>query len=229
MNIGQRVKAARKHAKLTQAQLGAKAGMDQTTISKLEKGHNVKTAFMVSIALACEVNPIWLETGKGDMLDTTSGPNTRTEALQLYETKRVYDKSMARVPLLEWKSVTAWIAGAIVSTTPQKEEVFMPCPEPIGPKGFALLVTADTMTNPYPGGESYPSGVIIYVDPSIKPLPGDPVLIETPNTPEPIFRIYMEDGGKKYLKPLNTQYPIQELTHEMKICGVITGSYKSRK
>ncbi|MFO6248297.1 helix-turn-helix transcriptional regulator, partial [Pseudomonas aeruginosa] len=38
MELKDRIKAARKHAKLTQAQLAQRVGLDQTSISNLEQG-----------------------------------------------------------------------------------------------------------------------------------------------------------------------------------------------
>jgi phage repressor protein C with HTH and peptisase S24 domain len=67
MSIGTRVKQARKAAKLTQAELASRTGLKQSSISDLEVGKSQGTTFIASLAAALGVNPLWLETGKGQM------------------------------------------------------------------------------------------------------------------------------------------------------------------
>lgn len=67
-DFGKRVRAARKHAQLNQAQLAKLAGFDgQSAISEMEnRGYG--SARAVKIAEACGVSPTWLTTGEGVML-----------------------------------------------------------------------------------------------------------------------------------------------------------------
>jgi transcriptional regulator with XRE-family HTH domain len=53
---------------LTQIQLGAKAGVDQTAVSKLELGQSKQpeATTLLRLAKALEANPAWILTGKGD-------------------------------------------------------------------------------------------------------------------------------------------------------------------
>lgn len=67
MNYSQRLKAARKHAKLTQAELSKAVGITQTSISDLERGKSASSTFSASIARICGVSALWLETGEGKM------------------------------------------------------------------------------------------------------------------------------------------------------------------
>lgn len=57
MELKDRIKAARKHAHLSQVQLAQAAGMTQTSISDLERGKSRATSFVAQIAGACGVNP----------------------------------------------------------------------------------------------------------------------------------------------------------------------------
>lgn len=61
MTLGQRLKDARQAAGLTQTQLAIKAGVDQTTISKIEKGLISHTTEILALARGTNVNPDWLE------------------------------------------------------------------------------------------------------------------------------------------------------------------------
>lgn len=69
MEYKDRVKAARKHARLTQAELAAQVGIDQASISDLERGRSQRSSYNASIAQVCGVSAIWLEKDEGEMLD----------------------------------------------------------------------------------------------------------------------------------------------------------------
>lgn len=65
MSIGERIRDARKRAKLTQKQLAVKIGISQGALSELETGASEGTTYVASFASALGVNALWLETGKG--------------------------------------------------------------------------------------------------------------------------------------------------------------------
>jgi transcriptional regulator with XRE-family HTH domain len=67
-DFGKRLKEARKHAGLRQTQLAKLAGMSQSNVSELENTAFGSVATM-QLALCCGVNPNWLATGEGSMLD----------------------------------------------------------------------------------------------------------------------------------------------------------------
>lgn len=70
IKYGQRLKLAREHAGLSQAELAAKAGVGtQENISKLERTDADGSEFTVQYARACGVSPDWLASGKGEMID----------------------------------------------------------------------------------------------------------------------------------------------------------------
>lgn len=72
MEYKDRIKAARKHASLTQIELAKLVGIDQTSISDLERGKSQSSSHSARIATACGVNALWLEQGIGEMTDGTS-------------------------------------------------------------------------------------------------------------------------------------------------------------
>lgn len=75
MEYKDRIKAARKHAKLTQAELAKIVGIDQTSISDLERGKSQSSSFNARIASACGVSSLWLENGVGEMVDGSAQPD----------------------------------------------------------------------------------------------------------------------------------------------------------
>ncbi len=73
MDLADRIKAARKHAGLTQRQLAEAAKVEQPLISQLENRKTLKTAHIAQIATACRVSSLWLASGDGSMLTAKSG------------------------------------------------------------------------------------------------------------------------------------------------------------
>jgi len=67
MNLSERIKLARKKARLTQSQLAESVGIAQTAISQLESGKTLRSSYLVQIARACGVNSAWLASGEGEM------------------------------------------------------------------------------------------------------------------------------------------------------------------
>jgi|TARA_R110002074_G_scaffold213600_1_gene383342 transcriptional regulator with XRE-family HTH domain len=63
MTVGIRLKAARKQQGLTQAELSRISGVKQGTISAIETEVLKKSTFIVALADAMGVDPIWLNTG----------------------------------------------------------------------------------------------------------------------------------------------------------------------
>lgn len=65
MNIGDRVREARKEKGLSQGQLATRIGIRQPTLSDLENGESASTSHIAKIASVLEVSALWLETGRG--------------------------------------------------------------------------------------------------------------------------------------------------------------------
>ncbi|WP_223594461.1 LexA family protein [Pseudomonas sp. A-R-19] len=130
---------------------------------------------------------------------------------------------MSKVPLISWVQAGAWceVPPSIESI---HAEQWLPCPVSISSSGFALRVVGDSMTNNGPG-RSYPAGCIIFVDPDLSINNGDRVIATLPSSNEATFKVFVKDAGKHYLKPINPQYPIIEMTEEMQICGKVVGAF----
>lgn len=61
-----RLKAARRSATLTQAQLAGLVGVSQAAIAALETGERKTSRKVVEIANALKVSPLWLAKGQGN-------------------------------------------------------------------------------------------------------------------------------------------------------------------
>jgi len=128
------------------------------------------------------------------------------------------------VPLISWVQAGEW-REAVDTFQPGDAEEWLPCPKPHSPHAFALRVRGDSMQSPYPGQKTYPEGTIIYVDPDMSPTPGKRVVAKIRDTGEVTFKEYSEDAGKKFLRPLNPQYPVIKIDEKVEIIGVVIGSY----
>jgi transcriptional regulator with XRE-family HTH domain len=69
MTLGERLRIAREHAGLSQEELGAKACCGQGVVSKIERGDQDSTGYVVKLATACGVRPEWLDDEQGEMID----------------------------------------------------------------------------------------------------------------------------------------------------------------
>ncbi|WP_077045889.1 LexA family transcriptional regulator [Pseudomonas sp. KK4] len=84
---------------------------------------------------------------------------------------------------------------------------------------FWLTVAGDAMTAP--SGLSIAEGMLILVDPDVQAEPGKLVIAQWPSSHEAIFRKLIEEGGERYLVPLNPTYPKALFTDECRIIGVV--------
>jgi SOS-response transcriptional repressor LexA len=84
---------------------------------------------------------------------------------------------------------------------------------------FWLRVVGDAMTAP--SGVSIAEGMMILVDPAIVPEPGKLVIAQWPDSTEATFRKLIEEGGQRYLVPLNPTYPKALFTEACRIIGVV--------
>jgi SOS-response transcriptional repressor LexA len=84
---------------------------------------------------------------------------------------------------------------------------------------FWLRVVGDAMTAP--SGVSIAEGMMILVDPAIVPTPGKLVIAQWPDSAEATFRKLIEEGGQRYLVPLNPTYPKALYTDACRILGVV--------
>jgi len=198
-------------------------GVEKTTqaISKWLNGEAMAEAD--SIAALCtwlNVRREWLEYG---ILPKTNGVtvdhSTRLNEGNVIEVSHRFGK----VPLISWVQAGAW-CEAISNFEAYDADLWLSCPVPISQHGYALKVLGDSMTNPG-SGRSYPTGCIIFVDPDAETKTGDRVIARLPRTNEATFKVLAEDAGRKYLRPINPQYPIIEITEETHICGKVVGSF----
>lgn len=200
-------------------------GVNKTTqaISKWLNGDAMAEAdSMAALSSWLKVRREWLEYGVlPKELESDNGTrvikaDANSNVGQLFEH---FDK----VPLISWVQAGAWCEVAS-NFEPFDAETWLSCPVAISSNGYALKVRGDSMTNPGPG-RTYPAGCIIFVDPDVEACTGDRVIARVSRTNEVTFKVLVEDAGRQYLRPINPQYPVIEITEETVICGKVVGAF----
>jgi SOS-response transcriptional repressor LexA len=126
-----------------------------------------------------------------------------------------------RVPLISWIMAGNW-NGMTHDKLQDETDTWISCPTAHSNRTFALRVRGDSMASPF--GRTYPEGSIIFVDPEQnQPANGDRILALLAGETEATFKVYVKEGSKVWLKPLNPQHPI--ITEDFKILGRVIGTW----
>ncbi|NWC95101.1 MULTISPECIES: LexA family transcriptional regulator [unclassified Pseudomonas] len=86
-------------------------------------------------------------------------------------------------------------------------------------KAFWLRVIGDAMTAP--SGLSISEGMMVLVDPAVRPEPGKLVVAQWAFNPQATLRKWVQESGQFYLVPLNPTYPKMLFSAECRIIGVV--------
>lgn len=174
------------------------------------KGKGMNADNYAGTAKFFNINADWLRTGKKSKYIDVQ--------IQPYKLPDTY--TIGSVPLISWE-----LAGRLYDSTPsiQQNEIkgWYPCPAAHSEYAYCLQVKSDSMINTLPGQRSYLEGTMLFIDPQHTVKTGCRVIAKVPGIAEAVFKEYREDSGKRYLKPLNMQYPIIEIDKNTRLCGVV--------
>lgn len=211
--LAERIKAARQHAQLTQKALAQQVGVEQPVISQLETGKNLQSAHLPKIAHACGVSAIWLSEALGPML-----PERATSAPQANVASTEQPTLTFRYPVISWVAAGAW-AEAVEPFPPGFSDRYELSEYDAKGTAFWLEVKGDSMTAPV--GQSIAEGTLILVDTEADAQHGKLVIAKLADSNEATFKKLVEDGGRRYLKPLNPAYPTEMCAGDCRIIGVV--------
>lgn len=211
--LGERIRELRKSKKLTQEQLGAAIGTTKSSVSQWESGLTKKMdgENLARLAKFFGVSAFWLSTGEG-------GSNENVKLSEFTNVTEFNPKQLRKVPLISNIQAGVW-REAIDNYHVNDAEDWVTCPVPHGDRTFVLRVNGNSMTSPHAGDDSFRNGDLIFIDPDREYVSGDYVVAKIIDSNEATFKQYVEDGGKKWLMPLNPKFDKIELVEGMHICG----------
>lgn len=214
-NLSDRIKIARKMAGLTQKQLSERVGISQTAVHKIESGMSRSSRRTVAIALTCGVDPIWLDTGRGEM-NMGGQPVVKGEkGAEGYRTPVI-----ARIPLIAWDEAKEYTPETAESHHPENVKSWIPVAPRTSSTAYALAVPDDSMEPEFYEGE------IIIVDPAMVAEHNRFVVARGEGDSRVTLKQLVVLGSKQYLKPLNSRYPLIDVQGSLIISGVVTAKYK---
>jgi SOS-response transcriptional repressor LexA len=121
-----------------------------------------------------------------------------------------------RYPVISWVSAGNWAEAVQPYPDGHSDRYEISDYNSKGP-AFWLEVKGDSMTAP--SGPSVPEGMMVLVDTEAEVTPGKLVIAKL-GSGEATFKKLVEDGGNRYLKPLNPAYKMIECNEDCRIIGV---------
>jgi len=186
----------------------------QPTIANWKsRGISSLGALRASEIIGCRA--AWLETGQGPMADQRA-----------YEPTDSIDNLLKRfliVPLVNLDEALSFCCRSPDEGAFSASE-WVPCVGVYGPRTYAIRIEGESMSSVTQGVKGYEPGTIIYVDPD-KTFRNGVKVIAKISPEEAVFRVLSYDGKRRYLRPINPQFPTIEIQPSMKICGVLVGSF----
>ncbi|WP_312277260.1 LexA family protein [Kosakonia cowanii] len=194
----------------TQRKFAEAVGMDPTVVSRMlyPEGKASKRNIGEQAARQIE-DALKLQRGWMDGLADKTDNNVSYAGL---------NEPQGAYPVISWVSAGQWMEAVEPyhrRGIDRWYETTVECSE----DSFWLDVKGDSMTSPV--GLSIPEGMAILVDPAVEPRSGKLVVAKLDSENEATFKKLVVDAGRKFLKPLNPQYPMTEIDGNCRIIGVV--------
>ncbi|MEE5088411.1 S24 family peptidase [Pseudomonas alliivorans] len=208
--------------KVSQAALARACGVTAPSVNDWVSG-KTKTIEGQNLLLAADflgVVPLWLATGKGRMRKTDAADEDSDQSSG--EPSNVamvaQPEQMYRYPVVSWVTAGSWSEAVQPFPDGFSDRYDLSDYKAKGP-AFWLEVKGDSMTST--SAPSIPEGSQILVDTEADVRPGKLVIAKLADSNEATFKKLVEDGGVRYLKPLNSAYPMVQCTEDCRIIGVV--------
>jgi len=118
-------------------------------------------------------------------------------------------------PLISWAQ--ACETAVPMPAEQRNTENILPCPVPCSQGTFILRVKGASMEPRFYNGD------LIFVDPAVVAESGKYAVVRLEDTDEATFKQLIIEGGRRYLKALNPDWPerITEMSETAIVCGVV--------
>lgn len=210
MNRHERIAKAITASGKKKGEIAAECGVANSAVTQWISGESksLRPENLYALARATGFRAEWLAIGEGAEQAPAHDAN-----VALIDPPRL----SFRYPVISWVSAGSW------------EEAVQPYPDGFSDRyeisdydskgpAFWLEVKGDSMTAPT--GLSVPEGMLILIDTEADVQPGKLVIAKLPASNEATFKKLVEDGGVRYLKPLNPEYKMIECGVDCRIIGV---------
>ena len=193
------------------SEIAAACGVSASAVTQWVSGESksMKPENIYALAKATGFHAKWLAIGEGPEQDGHAEANVHLVA---------QPNMMYRYPVISWVAAGAW-AEAVEPFPPGFSDRYEVSDYETKGAAFWLEVKGDSMTSPI--GQTIAEGALILVDTEADATHGKLVIAKLGNSNEATFKKLVEDGGRKYLKPLNPAYPTEVCTEDCRIVGVV--------
>lgn len=222
MDIGQKIREARKAKGLTLEALANQVDTDTGNLSRLERGKQGASQELLRKLMSVlgmeVVSHILPKTDHGVLgvdFDNLVFTDRKTNSLIHPPLNNNYPK---RYPLVSWRDGFEWATSSEAFFPFENAKEYCSDANPAG-EAFWLPVHGDAMASC--GNPSFPEGSMILVDPRCVMISGKYYAYSLGRSGDFTFKQYIEDAGHKYLKPLNNNYRTVELGEEHILIGRI--------
>lgn len=183
--VGVRLRRLRKDLDLTQAEFAKRIGVKAPAVTQWETDKtNLSGENLLKASKVLGVSPDYLLHGKGPMHpNVVAGPDIK-----------------GRFPLISWVAAGAWSEITEIDPT---EATLYPCPVSCSERTFVLRVQGISMEPLFRDGD------LIFIDPVADFRHGSYVVARLDDHNEATFKQLIIEGGQKYLKPVNPNWPEQ--------------------
>lgn len=156
--------------------------------------------------------------------ETVKLPGTHGASMGLSNTEPGPDIK-GKYPLISWVQAGAW-ETIVDNFAPGDAEEWLAAPARVSQASYYLRVRGESMYDPA-DHRSFHEGEKVLVDPNADAEHGSFVVVRLDDESEATFKQLIIEGGKKYLKALNPNWPnrIFEVNGNATICGVVKGKF----
>ncbi|SFJ74948.1 helix-turn-helix domain-containing protein [Succinivibrio dextrinosolvens] len=227
MNISERLALLLKEKNITANALSKKTGVPQPTIHKILEGKTTNPGINTISALAKGLDTtifnlmLYISDEEAEHIYDSEGMTLKERRTGSHEIFKRKIEVQYKAPLLSWVQ-----AGNMTQIKDEELNEWYYYPgKAANDHIFCLRVEGESMEPKYQDGD------IVFVDPDKAYNNGSTVIVVDDDYPEGSYATMKKlvmDGPKKYLKPLNPEWPgpkFIDFTNTMRIVGVVIGKF----
>lgn len=190
-------------------EIAALCGVANSAVTQWISGESksIRPENLYALAKATGFRAEWLAIGEGEEVEPDSNVGAARQPVESF-----------RYPVISWVAAGAWAEAVEPFPTGFSDRYELSDYDSKG-TAFWLEVKGDSMTSPV--GTSITEGTLILVDTEADVQSGKLVVAKLADSDQATFKKLVDDGGRRFLKPLNPAYPTEMLAEDCRIVGVV--------